>query len=226
MPVDKKKRLVDMLKKYEIPVIEDDIFARTLFSGCPWTPWPLPLKFFDTTGLVLYCSSFSKTLAPDFRVGWIVPGRFKERINRLKFNSYIVPSKLPQLTLADYLQNGLYDRHLRRLRTALKSQVSSTIQAIARHFPSGTKLTTPAGGYILWVELNPKIDGTELFTRAWEEKIFILPGAIATSTGRSKNCIRISCGHPFTDRLEKGIGRLGRIISGMAAEKPKALSNP
>ncbi len=209
MPPNKKERLVAILTKYRVPLIEDDIFGELYFGATR----PLPVKYFDTEGIVLYCSSFSKTLAPDFRVGWIVPGRFKDKINRLKFNSYIVPSKLPQLTLADYLQNGLYDRHLRKLRTSLKNQVSSTVQAIARYFPEGTKLTTPSGGYILWVELDKKVDGTELFHRAWAEKIFVLPGAIATSTGRSKNCIRISCGHPFSERLEKGIKRLGQLVA-------------
>jgi DNA-binding transcriptional MocR family regulator len=154
MPEDHKKRLVSLVKRYQVPVIEDDIYGELHFGPTR----PMPIKFFDTTGLILYCSSFSKTLAPDFRVGWIVPGRFKETIIKIKFNSSITSTKLPQLTLADYLQNSLYDRHLRRLRTSLKNQVSSTIQAIARHFPGGTKSITPAGGYILWVELNKKVD--------------------------------------------------------------------
>jgi DNA-binding transcriptional MocR family regulator len=213
MPVERKERLVKMLENHGIPIIEDDIFGELYYGGTR----PLPLKAFDTSGLVLYCSSFSKTLAPDFRVGWIVPGRFKEQIDRLKFNSYIVPSKLTQLVITDFLNNGHFDRHLRKLRNSLMNQVSSTVQAIARHFPKGTKLTTPAGGYILWVELDRKIDGTELFNLAWQKKILILPGAIATSTGRSKNCIRISCGHPFTDRMEKGIEMLGQLISDLAA---------
>lgn len=209
MPSERKKRLVSLAKRFQVPIIEDDIYGELYFG----TARPLPIKYFDTSGLVLYCSSFSKTLAPDFRVGWIIPGKFRKELIKIKFNSSITPSKFPQLILADYLQNGLYDRHLRRLRAALRNQVSSTVQAIARYFPEGTKLTTPSGGYILWVELDKKVDGTELAARAWEEKIFVLPGAIATSTGRTKNAIRISCGHPFTERLEQGIERLGQLIS-------------
>jgi DNA-binding transcriptional MocR family regulator len=211
MPAERKEQLVKLLRKREIPIIEDDIFGELYFG----TTRPLSLKYFDTAGLVLYCSSFSKTLAPDFRVGWVVPGRFKNRVDRLKINAYTVPSKLPQLIIADFLQNGHYDRHLRKIRTAFKNQVSCTIQAIGCCFPEGTKLSKPSGGYILWVEFDRRINGMEIFKRAWEEKICVLPGAITTNSGGSKNCIRISCGHPFTERSEQIIQTLGRIISDM-----------
>lgn len=164
---------------------------------------------------MLYCSSFSKTLAPDFRVGWILPGRFRERILRLKFNSSIAQAKLPQLILADFLENGHYERHLRRLRIAIKNQVGSTAQAIARYFPGGTKLTAPEGGYMLWVELAAQIDGVELFHRAQDEKIYFFPGAISSSTGRFKNCIRISCGTPWNEEMEDGIRRLGALVASL-----------
>lgn len=213
MPAERKERLVKMLAQRQIPIVEDDIFGELYFGASR----PLPLKHFDTTGQVLYCSSFSKTLAPDFRVGWVVPGRYKDRIDRLKFNAYTVPSKLPQFILADFLQNGHYDRHLRKLRGAFRQQVSATIQAIARYFPQGTKLTAPAGGYILWIELDKQIDGMELFRLARSRNILFIPGAIATNTGRAKNCIRISCGHPFTDRLEEGIRTLGQLTGELAA---------
>jgi len=117
--------------------------------------------------------------------------------------------------LADFLRNWHYDRHLRKIRTAFKNQVSCTIQAIGRSFPEGTKLSAPPGGYILWVELDGRIDGIELFKLAWEKRICIMPGAITTNSNGSKNCIRISCGHPFTERSEQGIQTLGRIIAGM-----------
>lgn len=211
MPAERKEQLVKLLGKREIPIIEDDIFGELYFGHSR----PLSLQYFDTAGLVLCCSSFSKALAPDFRVGWVMPGRFKDRIDRLKINAYTVPSKLPQLILADFLRNGHYDRHLRKIRTAFKNQVSCTIQAIGRCFPEGTKLSSPSGGYILWVELDRRIDGMELFKLAWEKRICIMPGAITTNSLGSKNCIRISCGHPFTERSEQGIQTLGLIIAGM-----------
>ena len=211
MPAERKERLVKMLGIREIPIIEDDIFGELYFGAAR----PPSLKYFDNAGLVLCCSSFSKTLAPDFRVGWVLPGRFKDRVDRLKVNAYTVLSKLPQLILADFLKNGHYDRHLRKIRAAFKNQVSATVQAIGRSFPEGTKLSAPAGGYILWVELDSRIDGMELFKKAWEQGICVVPGAITTNSGGSKNCIRISCGHPYTERSEQMIQALGRMIAGM-----------
>jgi DNA-binding transcriptional MocR family regulator len=212
MPLKRKQELVELLVAHQIPVIEDDIYGDLHFGPNR----PVPLKRFDHTGMVLYCSSFSKTLAPDFRVGWIMPGRYQEQIARLQFNASIARSKLPQLIVADFLEHGNFDRHLRRLRGALSHQLASTARAIGRYFPDGTKLTAPNGGYILWVELDEAIDGMELYQRAKAENIFIIPGVISTSTGRFKNCIRISCGTPWNEAMEQGMERLGGLARRMA----------
>lgn len=210
MPAEPRQQLVEMLGSLGIPLIEDDIYGELHF-GPSRLP---PLKSYDRRGLVLYCSSFSKTLAPDFRVGWILPGRFRDRILRLKFNSSIAQSKLPQLILADYLQYGHFDKHLRKLRNALGNQVSRTIHAISRYFPAGTKVTVPEGGYIVWVELDPAVDSMELFTRARSQQIFIIPGKITSSTGRFAHCIRISCGTPWDERMEEGM----RVLAGLVVD--------
>jgi DNA-binding transcriptional MocR family regulator len=215
MDVRRRAELVELLAAHEIPLIEDDVYGELHFGPVR----PTPMKSFDAKGLVLYCSSFSKTLVPDFRVGWIMPGRFRERILRLKFNSSIAQSKLQQLVVADFLETGQYDRHLRRLRAALKNQVSSAAQAIARYFPAGTKLTAPRGGYILWVELAAGVDGVELFHLAKAEKIFVIPGAISSGAGRFKNCVRISCGAPWNDQMEDGMRRLGRLAAMLQARQ-------
>jgi DNA-binding transcriptional MocR family regulator len=208
MSDDAKLQFVEIMARHQVPIIEDDIYGDLYFGDSR----PRSLASFNQKGTVLYCSSFSKSLAPDLRVGWVIPGKFKNSISRLKFNSSIAPPKLNQLIIADFLHKGLYDRHLRKYRNALKNQVSNTALAIARYFPDDTKISAPYGGYILWVELNKNIDGIELFHQARKEKIFIIPGAIKSCTGKFKNCIRISCGHPWDVKLEKGIMRLGEII--------------
>lgn len=215
MPADRREQLVEMLGSLGIPLIEDDVYGELHFGPSRLAP----LKSYDRRGLVLYCSSFSKTLAPDLRVGWIMPGRFRDRILRLKFNSSVAQSKLPQLILADYLQFGHFDRHLRKLRNALNSQVSSAIHAISRYFPAGTKVTVPDGGYVVWVELDPAIDSMELFTRAHAQQIFIIPGKIASSTGRFDHCIRLSCGTPWGGRLEEGMRTLGGLVMALQREQ-------
>lgn len=211
MPDEAKLKFVAIMARHRVPIIEDDIYGDLYFGDSR----PRSIASFNKKGTVLYCSSFSKSLAPDLRVGWVIPGKFKSSISRLKFNSSIAPPKLNQLIIADFLQKGLYDRHLRKFRNALKSQVSNTAQAIARYFPADTKITAPAGGYILWVELNKNINSMELFHLAREDKIFIIPGVIKSSTGKYKNCIRISCGHPWNTKLENGMMRLGEIIKTM-----------
>ena len=208
MPDESKVKFLDIMAHHKVPIIEDDIYGDLYFGNAR----PSTLASLSDKGTVLYCSSFSKSLVPDLRVGWVIPGKFKEKISRLKFNSSIAPPKLNQLIIADFLQKGLYERHLRKYRTALKNQVSNTALAIARYFPDGTKITAPDGGYILWVELSKNIDSIELFHLAREEHIFIIPGGLKTSTGKYKNCIRISCGHPWDEKLERGIKRLGKII--------------
>jgi len=146
-------------------------------------------------------------------VGWTMPGRYIDRVRRLKFNSTIASSKLNQLVVADFLKNSSYDRHLRRLRNGLKNQAANTAMAIARHFPPRTKISAPKGGIILWVQLDETVDGMEVFQEAREHKIFVLPGIISSTTDAYANCIRISCGNPWNEKMEEGIKTLGEITA-------------
>ena len=166
----------------------------------------------DRKGLVLHCASFSKTLSPGLRVGWTLPGRFADRVKRLKMNSTIASPTLNQQVMAQFLKTGGFDRHLRRLRSALKNQITNTALAIARYFPEGTRITAPQGGLTLWVELDKKVDGLKVFQEARKKKISIFPGIICSATGRYRNYIRISCGYPWSEKIEKGIRTLADII--------------
>ena len=202
-----KKDLVGLLTKHDVPLIEDDIYGDITFSGIR----PKPAKAFDTEGLVLLCSSFSKVLAPGFRVGWIQAGRFQDRVTRLKFINTMSSPSLSQLTIAEFIHSGGYDRHLRVLRTTLAGQVQLFGQAIAKYFPEGTKISRPLGGFVLWVELPETIDTLNLYRSALREGISIVPGVIFSPSGRFRNHIRISCGHPWSDRVESAFAVLGRL---------------
>jgi len=209
MPEENKERLVVLLNRKEIPLIEDDLCGDLYFGE----KRPATLKSFDKKGLVLYCSSFSKTLAPGLRIGWTIPGKYLTTVKRLKLNTSVASSRLNQCVIAEFLKSGAHDRHLRKMRNALKNQMSNMALAIARHFPEGTKITSPSGGLLLWLQLDEAVDGLELYQEARKHNISILPGIICSSSDKYKNCIRISCGYPWSDRLEKGIVTLGRIIS-------------
>lgn len=207
MPDANKKELVELLARREIPLIEDDIYGDLYFGGAR----PRTAKAYDKKGLVLLCSSFSKTLAPGYRVGWTSPGRFRPQVESLKFTSSMATATAPQMAIADFLESGGYDRYLRKIRRILMTQVQQMSNAIGRYFPDGTKVTRPRGGYVLWVELPRSVDSIELHRRALEQKISIAPGPIFSPKQRYKNFIRLSCGLPWSEKVDRAVATLGEL---------------
>jgi DNA-binding transcriptional MocR family regulator len=211
MPDENKKRLVDMLAKKEIPLIEDDIYGELYFGKTR----PKTCKTYDKKGLVLHCASFSKSLAPGYRIGFTIPGRFKEKIIRLKRMHTISTNTLAQAAVADFLSNGRFELHLRHLRKALHTQSLRYIQAVTEFFPDDTCLTRPQGGFTLWIEMNKKINAYKLHKRALKHHIGIAPGQIFSSQGRFENCFRISYGEMYNPRVEEGLKTLGKLMREM-----------
>ncbi len=211
LPDEKKKKLVQLLAQHNIPLIEDDIYGEMYFGK----KRPRTCKSFDKKGLVLLCSSVSKSLAPGYRVGWCVPGKFKEEILRLKVIHSISTSTITQAAIGLFMQNGRYELHLRRLRKALHTQCLRYIQAITQFFPDDTKISRPQGGYVLWIELNKKVDALELYQRAMKYSISISPGQIFSTCARFENCVRISFGRPYDTEVERGLKRLGGLVREM-----------
>ena len=206
LPEERKKELVELTARHEVALIEDDIYGDLAFEGRPKSA-----KAFDRKGLVLLCASFSKVLAPGYRVGWIHAGRFRAEVERLKLISTISTPTLPQLTVARFLESGGYDRYLRRLRTAFAEQVHMVSRAAAKYFPEGTRITRPAGGYLLWVEFPKRVDAFKLYRSAQAENISISPGPIFSASGRFKNHVRMNCGHLWSDRLDRALLTLGKL---------------
>jgi DNA-binding transcriptional MocR family regulator len=204
-----KKRLVEMLAKKRIPLIEDDIYGDVYFGSIR----PKAAKAFDSEGLVLLCSSFSKTIAPGYRLGWVAPGRFKSRVESLKFMNTMANASLPQMAIAKFLEGGSYDRHLRRLRRAFATHVQLMTMGIGQYFPNGTRVTRPTGGFSLWVELPRGVDSLDLHREALNEKISIAPGPIFSAKGKYGNFIRLSCGQAWSPRLEQSLMTLGRLAA-------------
>jgi DNA-binding transcriptional MocR family regulator len=200
-----KKQLVELTAKHQVALIEDDLYGDLAFAG----PRPRTAKSYDRADLVLLCSSYSKTLAPGFRVGWIAAGRFQDEVNRLKFTLNIATPGLSQLALAEFLDSGGYDRHLRRLRVALAGQLAQVRHAAARYFPDGTGISRPAGGHMLWVELPRDTDAIDVFRRALQRRISVLPGPIFAAGRRFSNCLRLNCGHLWSEAHERALHTLG-----------------
>ncbi len=207
LPDKFKRDLVDLTSRQNVAVIEDDVYGDLAFDG----PRPLTAKSFDRNGLVLLCSSFSKILSPGYRVGWLLAGRFRADVERLKVVTNVAAPSLPQLVLAEFLESGSYDRHVRRLRATLGCQLESVRQAIAKYFPAGTRISRPAGGYMLWIELPPTVDALKLHRAASLERISILPGVLFSATGQYKNYIRINGGRAWTKAHDRALMTLGRL---------------
>lgn len=205
----KKAALYELLQRHQVPLIEDDVYAELHYGAQP----PKPVKSFDRDGLVMHCGSFSKCLAPGYRVGWVAGGRHAQRIARLKLMTTISPSVPAQAALADYLQHGGYDRHLRKLRHQLESQQGSMLASAARHFPADTRVTRPSGGYFLWFEFAERVDALQLFRLALAQGISLAPGPIFSATRGFGHCVRLNHGHPWTAQSEQAMQILGRIIA-------------
>jgi DNA-binding transcriptional MocR family regulator len=204
---EKKQALVAMLAQRRIPLIEDDVYGELYFGErAPW-----PAKAWDREGLVMHCSSFSKTLAPGYRVGWVSPGRFGEQVARLKLMTNISASLPAQLALADYLQHGGYDKHLRKLRHAMEARLASLLAAIARHFPAGVRVTRPPGGYFVWVAFDAGFDALALHEAALARGISVAPGPIFSARRDFGHCLRLNGGHAWDRRLEETMHTLGAL---------------
>ncbi len=206
---ENKKALLELLRRYDVPLIEDDVYNELYFGPQA----PLCSKAEDKTGLVMHVSSFSKCLAPGYRIGWVAAGRYASRIQRQKLSSSLATTVPVQIALAEYLKHGGLENHLRHLRQTLALQEVEMVQAVERHFPTGTKLARPQGGYFLWLELPPHVDTLLLHQQALERGISIAPGPIFSAKREFKNYLRLNFGHPDSQRLDAAMATLGELIA-------------
>jgi DNA-binding transcriptional MocR family regulator len=212
MSEENRRRVVRLLTQHDIPLIEDDVYGDLAFGSTR----PNAIKAYDRKGGVLYCSSFSKTLAPGMRVGWAVPGRYRDQVAHRKYVSSMATATLPQMAIAEYLAQGGYERHLRKVRATYAQQAQRMVEAIARNFPAGTRVTRPSGGFVLWVELPEKVDALVLHRHALEKGISIAPGPLFSASGKYRNFIRLSCALPWDERLERALVTLGGLAETLA----------
>jgi DNA-binding transcriptional MocR family regulator len=208
LSVEKKRALVELLARHEVPLIEDDVYGELHYGP----NYPLPAMAFDRHGLVMHCSSFSKTLAPGYRVGWASAGRFSARVQRLKLMTTLAASIPVQAGIADYLEHGGYERHLKKIRLAMLSQRNTMSEAIRRWLPAGTQQTHPEGGYFLWLTFPEPIDAMALHRLAIEHGISVAPGPMFSATHGFENCIRLNYGHPWSPRFDEAIRTLGELL--------------
>lgn len=211
MPDQKKQALVEFLEDRQIPLIEDDVYGELYFSETA----PRPAKAFDRSGLVLHCSSFSKSLAPGYRVGWTVAGRYRQEVERLMFlNSLSLPSA-PQIAIAKFMQRDSFEQHLKQLRHTLRSQYVLIRNVIEESFPACTQLSEPKGGYVIWVRLPAQLDALMLYRAAIDNGITVAPGTIFSRKKDLTHYIRLNFSHLWTLAIEQAVRKVGALACGM-----------
>lgn len=204
-----KKRLVALLQQNNISLIEDDVYGELYFGA----ERPLPAKALDQHRQILHCSSFSKCLAPGFRVGWVAAGEHAQRVQHLQLMSTVSASVPTQLAIADYLSQGGYDTHLRRLRRMMEQRLNALRQAVVEHFPKNVKISHPSGGYFLWLELEPPFNASELYRRALAQGVSIAPGRMFTTGNQFDHCFRLNASFAWSEQSEKAIRILAMLIT-------------
>jgi DNA-binding transcriptional MocR family regulator len=215
MPDARKRELVDLMHRHQLPLIENDVYHELYYGDSH----PAALKCFDRDGLVLHCNSFSKSLTAAHRIGWTLPGRYRDKIEQLKFFNTLGTPALPQLAIAEYLQHDGYDLHLRRLRKHLAQQSRIMAAAIKRFFPPGTTVTEPAGGYLLWLGLPGGVKALELYARAQERGISVGPGNMFATGSAFQHNIRLNYSFPWTPGCEAAFKTLGLLVGELADRK-------
>jgi DNA-binding transcriptional MocR family regulator len=207
MPDEHKKEVVRLMEKHNVPLIEDDLYGDIYFGHHR----PKSCKTYDESGIVLWCGSVSKTLAPGYRVGWVAPGKFREQVIRTKLYHSLSSNMLIQEAVGNFLETGRYENHLRKLRHTLHTNSLQYLRAIGDYFPEGTKVSRPQGGFLLWLELNKKIDATRLYELALQRKISISPGRMFTLQNQYNNCLRLSYGLNWNEKTDAALKVLGKL---------------
>jgi DNA-binding transcriptional MocR family regulator len=207
LPNEHKRALVQLSQRHRLPIIEDDLYGDLHFQPAR----PYPLKTFDTSGLVMLCSSFSKTLAPGSRVGWIAAGRWTDEVLLGKRVLSNATPLLMQDAISTYLDTHRYQTHLSRLRSRCADSVNRFTDAVERFFPAGTALSRPGGGFVLWVQMPKGVDAEEVFRKARRNQISILPGRAFSTGDQYRNCIRINCAREWDASIDAAVKRLGRL---------------
>ncbi|MEF8841061.1 MAG: PLP-dependent aminotransferase family protein [Haloarculaceae archaeon] len=204
MSRDRRKRLLELAAEYDFLVLEDDVYGRLRYSGEDVPP----LAALDGTGRVVRTNTFSKTIAPGVRSGWVLADEeILEEVSRMRAGG---ANTFTQSVLGRYCTEGPFEENVAELRAEYAVRCDHMLDRLEEHMPSGTEWTDPAGGFFIWVELPGGIDTEELLPRAAEEGVTYLPGRLFFPDDRGKNCLRLSFSHVSPEEMERGVAALAR----------------
>ena len=207
-PHDAARRIVEIARRKNLPIIENGGYMDLQY-GKAFAP---TLKRFDDSGLVLQLGSFSNTLAPGYGMGWLVPGRFREKTVQMKFASNLLSGGIFQRAVADYMQSGNFNRHIRNLRGSLFARMQRGLELIDRHFPKGCKVTKPSGGFMCWVEGPPEFDFVAACRDALARGVGLPPGPLFSVRELFRNCIGLNLSFPWAPDVEARLQAIGDLV--------------
>lgn len=207
MSDERRQQLVRMIEERGAVLIEDDVYGELAYEHSH----AKPAQYFSRKGQVITCSSLSKTAAPSYRVGWMIAGKYAAQARRLKRAISCSSSLMNQWTLYEFMSSGDYDKNLRTLRQRLALNKERMRALVLQHFPEKTRMTNPKGGCVLWLQLPSQYDVIELFHLALDAGISITPGSIFSATDKYRQCVRLSYGIPWSDKVEVAVARLGAL---------------
>ncbi|MFM2601199.1 PLP-dependent aminotransferase family protein [Vibrio fortis] len=207
MTAQQKQKLAELANHYQVPMIEDDVYLELSYSEHT----PLPAKYYDSNGYILWCGSISKSLSPSYRLGWCLPGRYTDSYRQQHSASCFGVSLPIQLAVADFIESGNYAKQLKRRRTKLLSLRQSYLNYLSERLPSGVNISQPQGGMVLWLQV-PKLN-LERFTALIEEyKIDIRLGQLFSTLPLYNDCFRINIGFDLTEDVKREIDLLADAI--------------
>jgi len=207
-----KRRVVEIAEQNNTYIIEDDVYGDLYHEGHK----PKPLKASDKTDSVLLCGSYSKSLCPGYRVGWVVNARFNDAIQKLQLLSTLSSSAPVQLGVTHFLTHESYDNHLRKLRKCLLERKARFIEIIKQYFPHSIKIEDPAGGYFIWIRFNSGFDSQQLHQLAIAQGISVASGDLFSEQGRVDNAIRLNFSYELTQERENALVLLGKLAHQLA----------
>ncbi len=207
MPDERKQAMVKLLEDRNIPLIEDDVYGELYFGE----KQPRAAAYYSQKGMVMTCSSFSKTAAPGYRLGWLLPGIWAEKAKRIKRSHTCSTGMLQQWTMNEFIKSGDYDRHLKLLRKKLAYNCERMRALVAEHFPAQTCVSSPKGGSVLWLRLPDRFNSAEIFDAAIEQGTSFTPGTMFSPSGKHHNYMRISFGVVWDEGVENAVKQLGQL---------------
>ncbi|NTU70415.1 MAG: PLP-dependent aminotransferase family protein [Coriobacteriia bacterium] len=207
MSPERRRRLLELAREYDIPVVEDDPYGRLRFDGGHMKP----LRALDDE--VIYLGTFSKIFAPGLRLGWVTaPKPILAKILLVKQAADLCGSNFAQVTAERYFQGTRWRRTLQKLTSTYAERRDAMITSLEEHFPAEARWTKPDGGFFVWVELPKFVDCNSMLAEAVERGVTYAPGDGFFPDGRGKNCMRLAFCYAEPEAINEGIRRLAEVV--------------